>query len=147
MNVDWSNGIPLMAGPYLMGLTEVSPETEGYWNGVREGKLLIKRCTQCGTFHHPRRLFCACNCDVFDWVETAGTGEVYTFSTCYRAPTVEFEKDLPYTVGILKLTEGVFFFSRILPRAGEEVRIGAPVALTFRETGPYGMLPTYQITG
>ena len=64
----------------------------------------------------------------------------------YRAPRPEFDAELPYTVGLLELEEGVFFFSRILPPPGGEVSIGAKVALTFREVGPSGRLPVFQIT-
>jgi DUF35 OB-fold domain, acyl-CoA-associated len=48
-----------------------------------------------------RRLHCTgCDADSFDWVETEGTGKVYTFSTVHRAPTPQFASELPYTVGI-----------------------------------------------
>ncbi len=147
MSIDWGQGVALMAGPYMMGLTEVSPETVGYWAGVRERRLLIKKCTACGKLQHPRRLFClACRCDAFEWVETKGTGTVYTFSTVHRAPTEAFAKEAPYTVGILHLDEDVYFFSRIIPNAGGEVRIGAPVRLEFRDVGVSGPLPVYVMT-
>lgn len=146
MSVDWSEGVPLMAGPYMMGLTEVSPETKGYWDGVRQGRLLIKKCTSCGKLQHPRRLFCLqCRGDAFDWVGTKGTGAVYTFSTVHRAPTDAFAKEAPYTVGILHLAEDVYFFARIIPKADGEVRIGAPVRLDFREVGPSGRLPVFEM--
>ena len=148
MDVNWGAGVPLMAGPYQLGLYEPSPETVGYWDGIKAGKLMIKRCKGCRLFHHPRRLFCtACNCDAFDWVEASGTGTVYTFSTVHRAPRAEFNAEVPYTVGLLELAEGIYFFSRIVPRPGEEVRIGAPVRLRFQETGPSGRLPQFEITG
>ena len=70
---------------------------------------------------------------------------MYTFSTVHRAPRPEFAAEVPYTVGLLELEEGVYFFSRILPPPGGEVSIGANVRLTFRETGPSGRLPAFQI--
>ena len=146
MDVDWARGVPLMAGPFQIGLAEPSPETEGYWDGVRRERLMIKRCEGCGAHQHPRRLFCTvCRADAFAWVEAAGTGMVYTFSTVHRAPYPEFVEELPYTVGVLELSEGVYFFARILPGAGEEIRIGQAVRLTFQETGPHGRLPAFQV--
>lgn len=146
MSVNWSEGVPLMAGPYQLGLYEPSPETVGYWEGLKAEKLMIKRCAACKRYHHPRRLFCfACDCDRFDWIEASGKGIVYTFSTVHRAPRPEFDAEVPYTVGLLQLAEGIYFFSRILPPPGGEVRIGAEVRLRFQETGPSGRLPAFQI--
>jgi uncharacterized OB-fold protein len=147
MDLDWGQGIPLMAGPFQLGLYEPSPETVGYWEGIKAEKLMIKRCAQCGTHHHPRRLFCmTCNSDRFDWIQASGKATVYTFSTVHRAPRPEFDAEVPYTVGVLQLEEGVYLFSRILPPSGGEVRIGAPVRLRFQQTGPSGKLPAFQMT-
>ena len=55
---DWSEGLPFMIGPYELGLTETSPETAGFWEGVASGELRIKRCANCGRHLHPRRIFC-----------------------------------------------------------------------------------------
>ncbi len=148
MDIDWSQGMPLMAGPWQIGLAEPSPETTGYWEGIARGVLVIKKCANCGGYQHPRRLFCTtCENDVFDWVETSGKATVYTFSTVHRAPTPEYENEVPYTVGILHLAENVFLFSRILPSGDRDIRIGDPVTLTFRETGQKGRLPAYQVDG
>ena len=148
MDVDWGLGVPLMAGPYQLGLYEPSPETVGFWDGVRAEKLMIKRCVGCARHHHPRRLFCtACGSDAFDWVEASGDATVYTFSTVHRAPRPEFDAEVPYTVGLLELAEGIYFFSRILPPPGGEVCIGAVVRLCFQETGPSGRLPAFAMTG
>ena len=148
MIVDWARGLDLMAGPYLLGLTEPSPETVGYWEGIREERLLIKRCTRCLAHQHPRRLFCTgCDDGTFDWVEASGTGTVYTFSTVHRAPTPEFSAEVPYTVGVIHLDEGVFVFSRIRPAADRDISIGAPVRLFFQATGPYGRLPAFEVVG
>lgn len=145
-DMNWAEGVPLMAGQFMMGLAEPSPETKEYWEALKDDVLLIKRCAGCGVHNHPRRLFCTgCNSDALQWVEVEGTGSVYTFSTVYRAPIPAFEKEIPYTVGVLELTEGVYLFSRIIPEAGKEVYIGAKVRLTFQQTGPNGRLPAFQI--
>lgn len=146
--IDWANGMPLMAGPFMMGLSEPSPETKGYWDGIRDGRLRIKRCSGCTHHQHPRRLICThCNGTDFDWVETSGRAKVYTFSTVYRAPRPEFEAQVPYTVGVLELQEGIYFFARIVDaNGGNDVRIGAEVQLFFQDTGPSGSLPAYRMT-
>lgn len=148
MDINWGEGLPMMVGPWQIGHAEPSPETVGYWDGIKRGVLLIKKCTKCGCHQHPRRLFCTkCENDVFDWVETSGKAKVYSFSTVHRAPTPEYEKEVPYTVGILELAEGVHLFSRIIPVGGRDIRIGDATRLIFQETGSKGRLPAYQIVG
>jgi uncharacterized OB-fold protein len=129
-DVNWSEGLVLMMGPYEMGLTETSPETEGYWAGVRRGELMIKRCQDCGDHLYPRRIFCPrCAGDNLEWVQARGRGRVYTFSTVYRAP--DRSLPVPYTNGIVALEEGVYLFGRLTGKPDEEISIDDPVQVEF----------------
>jgi hypothetical protein len=142
--IDWSEGLPLMIGPYEVGLTETSPETSGYWDGVGRGELMIKRCADCGRHLHPRRIFCP-NCTSNDLADlkAAGTGVVYTFSTVYRAPSEEFEP--PYTNGIVELDEGVFLYGRLIGEPGA-ISVGARVEVGFEPVRAGGqVLPVYRV--
>jgi hypothetical protein len=42
---DWSEGLPVKIGEFVRGLYEPSPETKGYWDGLRRKELLIKQCS------------------------------------------------------------------------------------------------------
>lgn len=146
--MDWEHGTPMMVGPWMVGLADPSPETLEYWKGVTENRLLIKQCGGCGKHHHPRRMFCyACTSDDMKWVESAGTGEIYTYSVVHRAPTEAFQAETPYTVGILQLAEGVFFFSRFYTRdGGGEVKIGAPVEVEYEDVATFGKMPVFYVS-
>jgi uncharacterized OB-fold protein len=145
--MDWEHGTPMMVGPWMVGLADPSPETLEYWKGVAENKLLIKQCGGCGKHHHPRRMFCyACTSDDMKWVESVGTGEIYTYSVVHRAPTEAFQAETPYTVGILQLAEGVFFFSRFYTRNGGEVKIGAPVEVEYEDVSTFGKMPVFYVS-
>lgn len=129
-DVDWSSGLKLMMGPFEVGLTETSPETAGYWDGVKRGELMIKRCRRCGDHLYPRRMFCPrCGTDELDWVKSHGRGTVYTFSTVYRAP--DRSLPVPYTNGIVALEEGVYLFGRLIGKPDAEIAIGDPVTVEF----------------
>jgi uncharacterized protein len=129
-DVDWSAGLALMMGPYEVGLTETSPETAGYWDGVARGELMVKRCTLCGDHLYPRRMFCPrCGDDALEWVRASGRGRVYTFSTIYRAP--DRSLPVPYTNGIVALEEGVYLYGRLTGKPGEEIAIDDPVEVEF----------------
>ena len=49
----------------------VSPDTDFFWNGVRDHKLLIQRCAGCQALRQPSRPMCpACNSLDWDTIES-----------------------------------------------------------------------------
>ena len=130
--IDWSKGLPFMAGPYFVGLYQPSPETAGYWEGVAAGELRVKHCRNCNHLWHPKRIVCTqCGSDDLDWRTVAGTGEVYSFSEVHRAPTPAFAASVPYALGLIKLDEGVHLFTRFFAEPGT-LAIGARAKVDFR---------------
>lgn len=112
-------------GPY-----DVCPGASIYWRGVNEGRVLIRRCDDCGAHSHPRQESCeSCFSPNLRWVEASGGGEVYTFSTVHRP---RGERPTPYTLGMVRLDEGVVLFAEISPAA--DVHIGARVVPAFVDT-------------
>ncbi|MGB8208771.1 MAG: zinc ribbon domain-containing protein, partial [Mycobacterium sp.] len=57
----------------------ISPDTEFFWDGLRDHKLLIQRCSGCGTLRNPPRPMCP-NCRSLEWepIESSGRGTVYS---------------------------------------------------------------------
>ncbi len=144
--INWTEGFRVNVGPYTLGLAESSPETEGYWDGVEQDELRLKRCADCGQFLHPRRIVCsACMSLELGWQRVTGEGEVYTFSQVFRAPRPELVRSAPYYVGIVRLKEGVHLFSRLLPEDGGDVVIGAPVTVDFRVLEGGQKLPVFRV--
>ncbi len=91
----------------------ISPDTEFFWNGLREHKLLIQRCRGCRALRHPPRPMCP-NCRSLDWdpIESAGRGTVYSYVMPHepRFPFFEY----PYIVVLVQLDEGVRLVSNLL---------------------------------
>jgi hypothetical protein len=142
---DWAAGLPLMAGPYFVGLYQPSPETVGYWEGVKQGELRLKHCPRCDRVYHPKRIICTeCGTDGLDWRAAAGEGEVYSFSELHRAAAPEFVASLPFTVGIVALREGVQLFTRFISDPGP-IAIGAPARVAFRELEQGHLLPVFLV--
>jgi uncharacterized OB-fold protein len=142
--LDWSRGVPLMAGPYFLGLYQPSPETKDYWDGVAQGELRLKWCEPCKRAHHPKRIVCTfCgNTELFN-KPASGRGIVYSFSEVYRAALDAFAKATPYIVGVVRLEEGVHLFTRLIPSA--PVAIGAPVMVDFRVLELGQLLPVFVV--
>jgi uncharacterized OB-fold protein len=144
--IDWGNGLPMMIGPYEVGLTETSPETVEFWAGVGRGELLVKHCSSCGAYLHPRRILCPeCRSDQLAWEVSSGRGTVYSFSTIYHPPNELFVG--PYTNGIIELAEGPYLFGRILSDEIADIHVGAGVTVEFAPVIDGGdVLPQYRLS-
>jgi uncharacterized protein len=144
--LDWSKGVPLMAGPYFLGLYQPSPETKDYWDGVAQRELRLKWCDVCRRAHHPKRIVCTdCGNTNLGSKTASGRGTVYSFSEVHRAAIEAFAKATPYTVGVVKLEEGVHLFTRIIPDT--PVAIDAPVTVDFRVLEMGQLLPVFVVGG
>ncbi|MFE1885537.1 bifunctional MaoC family dehydratase N-terminal/OB-fold nucleic acid binding domain-containing protein [Streptomyces diastatochromogenes] len=109
----------------------VNRDNAGFWEGVAEHRLLIQRCTGCGTLRHPWLPGCnACGCLDWDTVEASGEGTVYSYVVMHHPPFPAFEP--PYAVGLIELAEGVRMVSNVVGVPYDKVRIGLPVRVEFR---------------
>ena len=86
---------------------EITPESEPYWNSLREGKLSFQRCRTCGNAWLPARSECPrCLADSWDWESSSGSGRLVSWVVYHTPYHPYFEDKLPYTVGIVELDEG-----------------------------------------
>ncbi|MEV6051663.1 bifunctional MaoC family dehydratase N-terminal/OB-fold nucleic acid binding domain-containing protein [Streptomyces sp. NPDC052107] len=109
----------------------VNRDNAGFWQGVAEHKLLIQRCTDCGTLRHPWLPGCnACGCLDWDTFEASGEGTVHSYVVMHHPPFPAFEP--PYAVGLIELAEGVRLVSNVIGVPYDKVRIGLPVRVVFR---------------
>ena len=145
--IDWSAGFQVVAGHMNFGLTEPSPETKGFWEGVARNELQLKRCRGCRRYLHPRRMACPdCHKAGVEWAPASGIGKVYSFSTIHRAPNPELAKSVPYCVGIVHLREDVYLFTRFIVAQGTEPEIGDTARLEFRILENGQKLPVFAVS-
>ncbi|MCX5332961.1 MULTISPECIES: bifunctional MaoC family dehydratase N-terminal/OB-fold nucleic acid binding domain-containing protein [unclassified Streptomyces] len=121
----------------------INRDNAGFWEGVREHRLLIQRCTACGTLRHPWLPGCnTCGHPEWDTVEASGNGTVHSYVVMHHPPFPAF--DPPYAVGLIELTEGVRMISSVTGVPYDKVRIGMPVRLEFREYDEELVLPVFR---
>jgi hypothetical protein len=108
----------------FVGTPETNPETKPFFDGAAAGKLMIRRCTNCGKAHwYPRALcpFCFGECA---WEQASGKAKIYTFSVMERS-------DPPYAIGYVTLEEGPAVLTNFVDTDLPALRIGMPVRVTF----------------
>lgn len=121
----------------------VSRDNAGFWEGVDQHRLLIQRCTDCGTLRHPWLPGCnACGGPDWDTVEASGEGTVYSYVVMHHPPFPAF--DPPYAVGLIELSEGVRMIGNVLGVPYDKVRIGLPVRLEFQQYEEELVLPVWR---
>jgi uncharacterized protein len=104
----------------------VLPESRAFWSAASEGRLLLKKCNRCGEVHHyPRDICPFCLSADTAWIDAAGTGTVYSFSTMGKG-------DAAYTLAFVTLQEGVTLMTNLVDCDPAQVRIGQPVRVVFQ---------------
>jgi len=81
----------------------VHQDAKPYWDAAAEGRLVLPRCTACGTVIWYPRGFCP-SCSSFDveWVEAPGTGSIYSFSIPRRGQGA-YAEAAPYVLAYVEL--------------------------------------------
>ena len=102
---------------------------EHYYEAAGQGKLLLKKCADCGEVHHyPRGICPFCLSDKVSWQEAKGTGKIYTYSITRRGGPV------PYCIAYVTLDEGVSMMTNVVDCDLDTIRIGQPVKVTFKKS-------------
>jgi hypothetical protein len=113
-----------------------------FWAGLDRGEFLLQRCNECGAFQgYPKPLCRQCGSRDLGWVVSSGEAVVYTWTTVVANPPTRFVAELPYTLVIADLAEGVRFLVRY---TGETpVRCGLALRVSFEERHDGVRLPTF----
>ncbi|WP_328299658.1 OB-fold domain-containing protein [Streptomyces sp. NBC_00435] len=121
----------------------INRDNQGFWDGVREHRLLIQRCTACATLRFPWLPGCnACASPDWDTVEASGDGTVFSYVVMHHPAFPAFAP--PYAVALVELAEGVRMVSNITGVPYDKVRIGLPVRLEFLRVDEELELPVFR---
>lgn len=127
-------------------LPPIHPWTKPFWDGTREGKLLIEQCQECHHHIFYPRLSCPfCLSDRLGWIESTGRGTIYTFSVVQNNAPSAFLDDMPFVIAIVRLEEGVQMMTNIVGCDPAEVRCDMPVTVTFEPLDDEITLPKFRL--
>lgn len=113
----------------------VTPETERFWAGTAEGKLLLPRCDDCSTLiWYPREVCPECRSQNVSWIEASGRGTVYSFSVVHRGGG-PWRAVLPYVLAYVELEEGPRVMTNVVDVDPSSVEVGQRVEVVFDDTG------------
>ena len=100
-------------------------KVDAFVDRLREGNVSGTRCKKCGMAYFPPRADCSgCLSHEMDWFDIVGSGELVSYSTLSYAPT-GFEKDLPYTLALVRFRGKIQVFGRLSKSINpEETAVG-----------------------
>ena len=130
---------------YKKQLSIPDSDSKEFWDGCQRHELVLQRCEHCHSYRFPPRTICP-ECFSMDtkWEKVSGRGEVYTF-TVVRVPLrPEWKADIPYTIGVIQLNEGVRMVSNVIDCRPEDVRIGMKVEVVFEDVTEENTLPKFK---
>jgi uncharacterized protein len=117
---------PAVAGPRRISAPRVLPEAMPFWEAAKDGRLLVKRCADCGeTHYYPRDICPHCLSANTEWVESNGKGTIYSCSTMGK-------EEARYTLAYVTLDEGVTMLTNIVDCDPAALAIGQRVQVAFK---------------
>ena len=120
----------------------MTPDTQFFWDGLKDHTLLIQHCSECDTLRHPPRPMCPhCNSLMWDTVESSGRGTVFSFVMPRHPQYPWFEED--YIVALVELDEGVRLVTNLVGTTPDAVSIGMTVQAQYEEFDGGLVLPLF----
>ena len=119
------------------------PNTEPYWEGVKNGELKYQTCDDCNeVVFYPRKHCTLCGSNNLSWHESKGEGSVYTYSVVRQNRMPAFVELGAYSVAYVDLDEGFRMFSTVVgvENPTTDIQIGMRVKVEF-ETQDEGEYP------
>jgi hypothetical protein len=133
-----------MTEEYLKPVPSPTRDSQPYWMGLMDGRLLIQQCGRCGKLrHYPRPLCDACYSFEVNWVEASGKGTVHSWTATHHPFNLDFKRELPYALVTVDLAEGVRMQAQLRDLPHEGIAVGMPVALRFARAKEDLVLPYF----
>jgi uncharacterized OB-fold protein len=113
---------------YALPIPIADEESEPFFRGAKERKLMLLRCVSCGTWRMPGRDRCLdCWSTESEWAQASGRGKLYSFGVMHQQYHPAFASVIPYNFAIVELDEGPRIMTNIVGCANGELRTDMPV--------------------
>ena len=135
---------PADGRPYAGSRPKPTPETRHFWEGCREGRLLLQRCRETGRAYFPPRPFSP----------FTGSRDVEIFAASGRATLYSYvihHREVPgftppYAIAVVELEEGPRMMSNITgcPQTPEALILDMELEVVFRPLDDEITLPLFR---
>lgn len=120
-------------------------DSKHYWQGLRDGKLLIQKCDDCSTHRHPPQPMCE-KCQSLNWssTESSGNGIIHSYTVMHYPEIPPF--DYPNAIVLVDLEEGVRLVSQLEGVEPDDIKIGSAVTAQPTQVQEGLSLPIFKLS-
>ena len=128
----------------------ITPEAKPYWDGLREQKLMLPRCRDCG---HASSIRASCARAATPPTSTgsrrAAAGKLYSFEIAYQTINKAFKVKPPYVLAMVELEEGPRMMSNLvgIEPDPKQIRCDMPVEVVYEKLTDEITLPLFKPAG
>ncbi|UCH43604.1 MAG: OB-fold domain-containing protein [Dehalococcoidales bacterium] len=106
---------------------------------------MLQKCPECGQYRYPPGETCPyCLSSNLEWEIVNGWGNVFSWVVFHQVYHRTFADDIPYTVVLIELDQGVRMISSLIDCRMEDIRIGLPVEVVFDDITNEISLPRFR---
>jgi uncharacterized OB-fold protein len=133
---------------YNKPLPQPDSDSKRFWDGCKEHKLFIQKCSNCGTYRFPAKPMCF-NCQSMDfgWEEVKGCGKIYNWVIVHYSPKEHgFSGDVPYAVVYVQLDghKSMRMCGNLIDCKNEDIYPDMPVEVVFDDVTQEVTLPKWR---
>ncbi|MEX2459327.1 MAG: OB-fold domain-containing protein [Actinomycetota bacterium] len=130
------------------------PDTQPYWDAVKERRLVVQHCGGCGHWiWQPRPVCPRCHAADPEWTEVSGAGTVASWTVVHPPVLAVWQGVVPFTILLVELdvAPGVRMVGQLVDEDGERlqtavgVEFGARLALVWRTDEAGQVLPAWRL--
>ena len=126
-------------------LPTITLDSAEYWASTQAHTTKMQQCSACGAFRfYPTPICGECGSTDFRWERIAGTGTVYTYTVLHRLAGPAFESESPTILVLVSLDEGPTMMAALVDCPPDEVAIGMPVRMGYRDLTDEITLPVFR---
>ena len=109
---------------YKLPIPVADEESEPFFRGAKERKLMLLRCASCASFRLPGRDRCPdCWSTESQWTQASGRGKLCSFGVMHQQYHAAFASVIPYNFAVVELEEGPRLVTNIVDCLSGELRV------------------------
>jgi uncharacterized OB-fold protein len=132
---------------YKKPLPVPDPVTKPYWDSLKAHAMQMQKCADCGKFiFYPRAICPHCFSRHLNWTRVSGRGKVYGFTISHQKGMPAFGEEVPYTIALVELEEGVRLMTNLIGIEADpaKIKVGMDVVVHYDDVTDAITLPKFK---